>query len=361
MNTSLKEELRKMFRNNHTGFTMRLLALLLAAFLIAGSALAEEDSSGSAKDPFALLEGIDMSLCSGAGAWSTDIQIKADGSFSGTYHDSEMGDAADNYPNGSMYISEFSGKMSVVEQISTGIWKVKVDEVTPKGKTGEETIEDGLRYITCDPYGVTAGDEMMLYQPGTSLDGFSDSMKFWAHVFDAEQQDLTELKDWFLYSSKEDAGFAGVPSGAGTGTAMANPWEDLSLDEVKKLIGVPMNIPEGAEKAICRWYEGEKMAEMQFFWTNGDFCFRAQPVAPRGELIDISGMYYTWKDEEEATVGGCPGTIAQVQSETGDWVQRCLWYDNTTGVSYSLTVVAPDVDGLDLIALAEQIFLPTVG
>ena len=350
-----------MFRNNHHGFTMRLLALMLAAVLIAGSALAEDASSALAKDPFALLEGIDLSLCSGAGAWSTDIQIHADGTFKGTYHDSEMGDTADNYPNGSMYISEFSGKMSVVEQVSATIWKIRVDEVNQEGKTGEETIEDGLRYVTCDPYGVTAGDEMMLYQPGTSLDGFSDSMKFWAHVFDAEQQELTELKDWFLYSSKEDAGFVGTPAGAAAGVSMINPWEDLPLDQVQKLIGVPMNIPEGAEKAISRWYEGEKMAELQFFRTNGDFCFRAKPVAPRGELIDISGMYYTWKDEEDVTVGGCTGTLAQVQSETGDWVQRCLWYDNAAGVSYSLTVVAPDVDGLDLIALAEQIFLPTVG
>ena len=72
-------------------------------------------------------------------------------------------------------------------------------------------------------------------------------------------------------------------------------------------------------------------------------------------------MYFTWQYQEDVTVGGCTGTLAQVQSETGDWVQRCLWYDSATGVSYSLTVVAPDVDGLDLIALAEQIFLPTVG
>ena len=347
-----------MFRNNHHGLTM-LLALLLAAVLIAGSALAEETASGSGDNVFALLDGIEMTLCSGAGAWSTEMQIKPDGSFSGTYHDSEMGDLADNYPNGSIYISDFTGKFSIVEQISSTIWKVRVDEVKQEGKAGEETIEDGVRYVTCEPYGVTAGDEMMLYQPGTSLDGFTDSMKFWAHVFDAEQQNLTELKDWFLYSSKNDAGFVGVS--AGDTLAMINPWENMPVDQLQQLIGVPINIPEGAEKPVFRWYAAEKMAEMQFFWVNGDFCFRAQPVAPRGELIDISGMYFTWKDEENISVGGCTGTIAQVQSETGDWVQRCLWYDNAAGVSYSLTVVAPDVDGLDLAALAEQIFLPGVG
>ena len=119
---------------------MRLLALMLAAVLIAGSALAEDASSALVKDPFALLEGIDLSLCSGAGAWSTDIQIHADGTFKGTYHDSEMGDTADNYPNGSMYISEFSGKMSVVEQVSATIWKIRVDEVNQEGKTGEEKM-----------------------------------------------------------------------------------------------------------------------------------------------------------------------------------------------------------------------------
>ena len=78
---------------------------------------------------FETLAGMEWSFCSGVGGWSTDLQILADGSFTGQYHDSEMGDCADEYPDGTVYICAFSGRMSLLEQIDAKTWKIRVDSL----------------------------------------------------------------------------------------------------------------------------------------------------------------------------------------------------------------------------------------
>ena len=72
-------------------------------------------------------------------------------------------------------------------------------------------------------------------------------------------------------------------------------------------------------------------------------------------MKDISGLYFTWEYEEPVKINGNRGTIGLVQSGTGDMVERCIWYDDARQTVYSLSVTAPDVDGLDLTAVAESI------
>ena len=336
---------------------MRLLGFLLAVAFMMGAAFAESAAPAAGDSILAQLDGINWSFCSGAGGWSTDMQIAPDGSFSGDYHDSEIGEYADAYPDGTIYYCSFTGKLSLVEQVNENIWKLRVDELKLEEKPGTETLADNVRYVTSEIYGLSEGDEMLLYRPGTPLDGFTDDMKLWAHVFDDGDPNPAELKTWFISSEKNDSGFVGyVPE---TGTTLANPWEDVTVEQLRQNIGMYFNVPEEAEKAIYRWCAAEKLAEMQFAWNDGIFCFRSQPVAlEKNQLTDISGMYYTWEHEEPAAIGGFAGSIAQAPGDNGSFVERCLWYDNAAGLMCSLSVIAPDLDGLDLTALAEQIWFP---
>ena len=172
-----------------------------------------------------------------------------------------------------------------------------------------------------------------------------------------------------MYNEKADSGFVGLQADPGTAAAAdaagvmpANPWEDVSVPQMREKAGIYFSVPEEAANIICRWYAAEKLGEMQFTWANGNFSFRVQPVAlDTNQLADISGMNYTWENEMPVTVGWCPGSIGQARNEAGGWVERCLWYDSAAGLMYSLSVIAPDVDGLDLTAIAEQILLPPEG
>ena len=72
-------------------------------------------------------------------------------------------------------------------------------------------------------------------------------------------------------------------------------------------------------------------------------------------------MYFAWDNVEEVTVHHCKGTIGQAQCGTEDWVERVLWYDAAPGIAGSLSVYTKDLNGLDLTAIAEQVYLPVQG
>ncbi|MBQ3270703.1 MAG: hypothetical protein IJH09_12385 [Clostridia bacterium] len=328
-------------------FAWILTVMLLAAFT---TAMAEQDDA-----LFAQLEGTEWTFSSGAGGWSTDMRILPDGSFSGEFHDSEMGEFADEYPNGTVYGCSFTGQMSVIGQVDENTWKLRVDALKVDESQPEEAIDEGIRFVFAEPYGITEGDELALYQPGTPLEGFTEEMLLWAHLLGDERP--AELEDWFLYSEQYDSGFVGYA--AETGVSIANPWEDMTEEGLRAVSGLSFGLPEDAENVIYRWMDSEKLAEMQFTWSGDEYCARAQAVElEEGELMEISGMYFAWDNEEEITVDGCPGTIGQAQTGSEDWVERCLWYDAEAEVMYSLSVVGNDLDGLDLTVIAGQVYRP---
>lgn len=327
-----------------------LLALLisLALLLLGIGALAESDAPS-----FERLSGLQWEFSSGAGGWSTELNINPDGSFSGSFHDSEMGEVGDDYPNGTVYVCAFTGQMSGLEQVDGHTWRVQVDSAAPDEAPGQESIDDGIRYVTSEPYGVTAGDEMQIYLPGTPIEGFTEEMRMWAHL-PGEENSAATLEDWFLYSRKNDTGFVGYP--AGDDVSLANPWKALTGDELAKVSGMTFGVPEDAKDVVYRWLESDGLAEMQFTMDGDEYCARAQSAElSEGELMNISGMYFQWDHEEDIKVNDCPGTLGLAQTGSEDWVELCLWYDASAKRMYSLSVYTTDPDGLDLTAVAQMV------
>ena len=93
-------------------------------------------------------------FCSGAGGWSTDFEIEKDGSFKGSYHDSDMGDTGDDYENGTMYLCGFSGKFTDLTKINDYTYQMKMENLTYDETPGKEEIADGVKYIYTDVYGL---------------------------------------------------------------------------------------------------------------------------------------------------------------------------------------------------------------
>lgn len=122
---------------------------------------------------------------SGAGGWSTDIIIAEDGSFGGSYHDSDMGDTGEGYPNGTMYVCDFTGKFDVPEPTDDEyIYTTKLLELTLKDadKVGTTEIEDDIRYIYTEPYGFDNADEFLIYLPGASLSDMTEDCLSWLSI-----------------------------------------------------------------------------------------------------------------------------------------------------------------------------------
>jgi hypothetical protein len=58
-------------------------------------------------------DALHMTFSSGAGAWSTGLTLNSSGYFSGDYSDSDMGDIAEDHPNGVCYVCNFDGLFQI--------------------------------------------------------------------------------------------------------------------------------------------------------------------------------------------------------------------------------------------------------
>jgi hypothetical protein len=68
-----------------------------------------------------------------------------------------MGDTGRGYPDGTVHICSFTGQFSAPEKVDDHTYRFKVTSLE-YDDPGSESIEDGIRYITEEPYGVINGD-----------------------------------------------------------------------------------------------------------------------------------------------------------------------------------------------------------
>lgn len=82
-------------------------------------------------------------FASGSGGWGTTMTVASDGTFSGTYHDSDMGITGDDYPNGSVTISNFKGRFKDAKKNADGSYTMQCDKSALKidGNIGDTYIK----------------------------------------------------------------------------------------------------------------------------------------------------------------------------------------------------------------------------
>lgn len=137
--------------------------------------------------------GMTLAFSSGGGSWATTLLLYPDGTFEGSYHDSNMGEMGEGYPKGSIYICDFSGRFEVTEKLNEYAYKLKLTELKTEKEKDEEWIEDEIRYISSHPYGITAwssdsatgekfliqGEDFVFYLADTPLEGLNENFLTW--------------------------------------------------------------------------------------------------------------------------------------------------------------------------------------
>ena len=150
---------------------------------------------------------------SGAGGWYTGMSISKDGSVKGTYTDMNRGITGSNYPNGQMYISEFTGKFGNLVKVNDYEYKMTLTDLD-YAKAGETKFVNGVKIDTSVPYGIadkkSPGKEFILYLPGRPVKDLPQEVGGWIYDFKNRMPEkLTSVvifnkdKGWAFEESEE--------------------------------------------------------------------------------------------------------------------------------------------------------------
>ena len=152
-----------------------------------------------------------FSFMSGAGGWSTELTINPDGSFTGNYYDSDMGDSGDGY-DGTEYVSTFHGKFKNIRKKDDYTYVMQIDTLETEETQDtwiEETGYGKVRYVASEPYGLYGGTNFELYLPGTPVSSLSAEYIDWVRTPMALDESATTLPGYGFYNVEEQNGFFG--------------------------------------------------------------------------------------------------------------------------------------------------------
>lgn len=172
-----------------------------------------EEAPPLAEEPFSFAEvaNLEFWFSSGAGAWRTVLYIHEDGTFEGSYLDSDMGDLDEvAYPNGTRYYNTFTGRFTEPERVNDYAWRMQVAELNHTFPFGEELM-DGFRWVYSEAYGIYGAEDVYLYLPGAPLAELPEAYRSWVGYYDLTQTEETELPFWGLYNEAQQDGFSSYP------------------------------------------------------------------------------------------------------------------------------------------------------
>lgn len=237
-------------------------------------------------------------FCSGAGAWMTVLNIDADGSFYGSYHDSDMGVTGDGYPNGSEYNCDFFGAFTEPVKINDYTYSVKIASMDYEKEVGTEEIIDGVKHYYTEPYGLENATDIYIYLPGTPTSALSEEFCSWVSYVNIDEATGT-MNSYGICNVAEQEGFYSelkegeIPAADGTETT-------VSIDD--ELADVENQAAEAQRKldqASTQTEANEASSELYNIWD--------------AELNRIWGLLKEGLDET---------TMNQLTTEEKDWVSK---------------------------------------
>lgn len=146
-------------------------------------------------------------FASGVGGWRTVLQIKEDGSFSGTFSDSDMGSTGEGYPGGTYYFSDFHGKFSTPVKVNEYTYSMKIEEIGYENEVGTEEIKDEILYCYSTAYGLDEAEEILIFLPGAPFRELPEEYQNWVRN-DMVDPNSAELPFYGLYNVKAENGFS---------------------------------------------------------------------------------------------------------------------------------------------------------
>lgn len=163
----------------------------------------QEQVSQNEEDKFQFEDLKNLQFYFSSGAGRTYVNIYADGSFSGEYSDSDMGDTGEDYPNGTIHQSDFTGQFTQPVKVNEYTYSIRIRELSYAEEVGKEEIEDGVLYCYEKAYGMDGAEDFLIYLPDAPLDELPEEFKEWL-IDNAVLKDTdTKIPFYALYNENK--------------------------------------------------------------------------------------------------------------------------------------------------------------
>lgn len=122
---------------------------------------------------------LEFIMASGASSSYTRLSLHPDGSFEGFHSDNENM-AAEEYPQGTRYYCEFAGRFDEITKIDEYSFSMRLAELNYGTERDKVWIQDEIRYIGSEPFGVEQGETFRFYLPGVPLAELDEDFAEWS-------------------------------------------------------------------------------------------------------------------------------------------------------------------------------------
>ena len=182
-----------------------------------------DGGTASGEFSYASLKDLEFMFASGAGGWCTWMRVNPDGTFTGNFHDSEMGEMGEDYPNGTIYYCDFRGSFGDLTKVDDYTYKTRLKSLTYDKTPETEEIMDDVRYCYSTAYGLEVTEDLYFYLPGKPLDELPEV--FFAWVREAEETaENGRITLYAFYNETQEYAFGSYPAyDGGSGAASSDP------------------------------------------------------------------------------------------------------------------------------------------
>ncbi|MBU5474657.1 MAG: DUF1311 domain-containing protein [Clostridiales bacterium] len=248
------------------------------------------------------LEDVEFCFTSGAGGWSTTLQVEADGSFSGLYNDSDMGDAGDDYPDGTRYVSQFSGQFGKLKKVNDYTYSAKIESIELEQEPDTEEYADDVKYVYSEPYGIDGAKEILFYLKGAPIDELPEGYLSWVkYNYDIDAE--TELPFYGLYNEAEENGFVGEDASLYDDNETQDNLSEIDkeLEEVEQRA---KEIEDRLDQAYAQVDLNEASAEEYELWDDelNQIWARLKETLDEDTMKKLTEEERQWVAEKEAAI-----------------------------------------------------------
>ncbi|MBO7252813.1 MAG: DUF1311 domain-containing protein [Oscillospiraceae bacterium] len=267
---------------------------------------------------FAELQYTEFLFSSGAGAWGTTLYVSSDGTFRGSYHDSEMGSNSEEYPMGTVYLCEFTGQFGEPVPIDEYTWSLPIRVLSYAQVPERQEIEDGIRYCYTTAFGLEGTRAMLLFSPDTPIHTLPEEYCQWIGISGSGT-----LSFWGLYNPDQQQGFSSTDLKQYVMTAIDQAeQEDANYDTQLQAAATQDDRDFAAQMRFNRWD----------VILNQVWGLLKQSMEPEA-MAKLTQLQLDWISQRDAAAGDATGQCAdpaaaqEVQFTTSaDWTKERVYY-----------------------------------